>query len=348
MRSVKVQESTGAYRPVIQGIVNGVVIFIISQGSEFTLNSSESALLADARFHIIKPGVNLAFTSDTGISQNLHRYWGTASDSEKLGGLDASDYVTTSGAHFPDSGIYVGDQDDLHTYIDPTGAVISNTVGNTIMFKVNPTGATTSVEPLRILDNTILPGTDNTTVDIGSTTEGFRRIYADSFIGISTSALNISLSGQDYVGRLTATANTTALRDSSGNLTANVFNGVATSARYADLAEKYLTDEEYEVGTVMMVGGEAEVTASVPGKRPIGVISENPAFMMNSELEGGQYVALKGRVPVKVHGAVKKGDELTAWHNGTAIPGMYSSKVFAIALESNDNEGVKLVEAVIL
>jgi hypothetical protein len=68
--------------------------------------------------------------------------------------------------------------------------------------------------------------------------------------------------------------------------------------------------------------------------------------MMNSELEGGTYIALKGRVPVKVHGPVKKGDELVAGFGGVAVRG--NNKVFAVALEDNDNPEVKLIEAVVL
>jgi hypothetical protein len=70
---------------------------------------------------------------------------------------------------------------------------------------------------------------------------------------------------------------------------------------------------------------------------------------MNKDLEGGTIVALKGRIPVKVIGSVKKGDELIASNDGyavTAVP--HSSGVFAIALESSGDTGVKLVECVIL
>lgn len=127
--------------------------------------------------------------------------------------------------------------------------------------------------------------------------------------------------------------------------------GTATAARYADLAEKYLPDQDYEVGTVVMVGGEKEITAAEAGARALGTISENPAYMMNSELEGGVYVALKGRVPVKVIGPVTKGDRLEAVGNGIAGkvgPDSNLSNVFSIALETNNEPGVKLVEAVIL
>jgi len=146
-----------------------------------------------------------------------------------------------------------------------------------------------------------------------------------------------------------ATANTIALRDSSGNLTATVFSGTATSARYADLAEKYLADANYEPGTVVMVGGTQEVTASQPGFRALGAVSTNPAYMMNSNLENGTYIALKGRVPVKVYGPVNKGDQLTTGKEGTAIVwGQNSTNAFAIALETNTNTDIKLVECVIL
>jgi hypothetical protein len=158
-----------------------------------------------------------------------------------------------------------------------------------------------------------------------------------------------TVSTQYRTARLTATAYSIAARDVSGNITANIFNGTATAARYADLAEKYLPDAEYDVGTVVMIGGEKEITACMWGKRAIGVISANPAFMMNKDLEGGVYVALKGRVPVKVIGSVKKGDELIASGDGcavTAIP--HSSGVFAVALESSDDTGVKTVEALVI
>lgn len=134
-----------------------------------------------------------------------------------------------------------------------------------------------------------------------------------------------------------------------GDMFATVFHGTATSANYADLAEKYLADADYEVGTVVAVGGEKEVTATKWGDRAIGAVSANPAYMMNSGLEGGTYIALKGRVPVKVTGAVKKGQRMVAGNDGTAVAAVpHANDVFAIALESNDDTGVKLVECIIL
>ena len=93
-----------------------------------------------------------------------------------------------------------------------------------------------------------------------------------------------------------ANASTVALRDSSGDITANFFRGTAISAQYADIAEKYTTDQEYPVGTVMAVGGKEEARAAKTSDFAIGVISENPAMIMNEDSEG-QAIALKGLGP---------------------------------------------------
>jgi hypothetical protein len=91
----------------------------------------------------------------------------------------------------------------------------------------------------------------------------------------------------------------------------NTFYGVSTQAKYADLAENYQADAQYEPGTVVEFGGEAEVTIATEGtKRVAGVVSTNPAHLMNGSLQGRNVVplALQGRVPCKVIGPVQKGD----------------------------------------
>ena len=81
----------------------------------------------------------------------------------------------------------------------------------------------------------------------------------------------------------------------------------------ADLAEYYEADQSYDLGTVLVFGGEKEVTVTTTfgDRRVAGVISENPAFVMNGQCPGIKVcIALQGRVPVKVIGKVKKGDML--------------------------------------
>jgi hypothetical protein len=174
-------------------------------------------------------------------------------------------------------------------------------------------------------------------------------VYSNSFEGNATGANTLLVNTTYRSATTSATSNTIAVRDSNGDLYAGVFNGVATSARYADLAEKYLADDEYEAGTVLAVGGSAEVTKAALGQRAIGVVSSQPAYIMNSHLENGTLVALKGRVPVKVVGPIRKGDKLIASNDGLATKAIVNmSDVFAIALESSDDHGVKLIESVIL
>ena len=131
----------------------------------------------------------------------------------------------------------------------------------------------------------------------------------------------------------------------TGNVTASYFVGTSTQAQYADLAENYTTDQIYAPGTVVVVGGTAEVTASSEGKRAIGVISTAPAFLMNKDADG-QAVALKGRVPCRVVGAVAKGDELVSADNGCAKAG--DGKVFGVALESSTDTVERVIEIVVL
>jgi hypothetical protein len=156
-------------------------------------------------------------------------------------------------------------------------------------------------------------------------------------------------STQYRTARLTATAYSIVARDVSGDITANIFKGTATAARYADLAEKYLADQDYVPGTVVMIGGEKEVTASDVNTRAVGVVSADPAFMMNKDLEGGIYIALKGRVPCKAYGSVAKGDRLVAGPAGTAMAahGNYAN-VFAVALESTGTRTGNIIEVLVL
>ena len=105
------------------------------------------------------------------------------------------------------------------------------------------------------------------------------------------------------------TASKVVARDGSGNFSAGTITATATQAQYADLAERYLADADLEPGTVVMFGGEAEIKAcDTDGCHAVaGVISTDPAYLMNSETDGLP-VALTGRVPTKVTGPVAKGD----------------------------------------
>jgi len=131
---------------------------------------------------------------------------------------------------------------------------------------------------------------------------------------------SLSVSGQLTNANLTTGANTTA-----GVITGNwtLTAGSRLQATYADLAEKYVGDASYEVGTVLVFGGEHEVTISTEfdSHKVAGVVSDNAAYVMNAGLQGDHIVdvALTGRVPVKVQGPIAKGDLMVTGPNGHAV-----------------------------
>ena len=117
-------------------------------------------------------------------------------------------------------------------------------------------------------------------------------------------------------GTLKSTTLTTGAESTAGSIT-GVWSLVGASklqATYADIAEYYEGDQEYEPGTVLVFGGDKEVTTTtvINDTRSAGVVTTNPAYIMNSEQTGVKVcIALAGRVPCKVIGRVKKGDMLT-------------------------------------
>ena len=101
---------------------------------------------------------------------------------------------------------------------------------------------------------------------------------------------------------------------------ATTFSGLASSAKYADLAENFRPDVEYAPGTVVALGGVEEITSvnEELSNNVFGVISKRPAYLMNSGQEKGSPVAIAGRVPVRVLGRINKGDRLVSAGNGVA------------------------------
>ena len=164
------------------------------------------------------------------------------------------------------------------------------------------------------------PNTTYSVGDGGLTTKNFTTALKDKLDGIEAGADHVDTANVSSAGALMKTGGTM-----SGNIAmggnditgAGTFYGVATTAQYADLAERYAADATYEEGTVVMFGGEAEVTSATGyGSTKIaGVVSTKPAYGMNSEAGNSEthpYIALQGRVPVKVIGPVSKGDILVA------------------------------------
>jgi len=142
----------------------------------------------------------------------------------------------------------------------------------------------------------------------------------------------------------------------SYNPSTNILSTTATSAQYADLAEMYSSDAEYAPGTVLVLGGSAEVTScnKYADSKAAGVVSTNPAHLMNTGIESEYAVelALTGRVPCQVVGTISKGDLLTTSEiEGTAtrlmpdsfVPGCIIGK----ALEDYNSEKAGIIEVLV-
>ena len=142
------------------------------------------------------------------------------------------------------------------------------------------------------------------------------------------------------------------------NPSTNVIASTASSAQYADVAERFEADAPMEAGSVVMVGGSAEITEinSEMSEDVFGVISDKPAYMMNAGAgsdESHPYVAMTGRTPVRVVGEVTKGQRLvTSSTKGCARAvtlgeSITPFNVIGRALESSTDAGIKLVNCAV-
>jgi len=356
MQSREVVDAQGGTKSIITATIEDEIIFIISP-HEFDLNSSETVVKGQG-YDRLRKGITLKNTKTAtgGVTSTDHYFWGTASNALKLGGIDASNFIQTSdgniqftqGLELPDAGLLVGDSNDLHIKIDDNGydGVIQNVTNNSsIKFKVTTSGGTLT-HVATINDSTVVPAADNT-FSLGSASLGWSNVYAANFTGEASTATALRVGSEFRTSSVSVSNNTVAVRDATGNIAANLFQGTATQARYADLAEKYSTAEDLAPGTVVCVGrGEAEVEPVSSGCMAIGVVSTDPALMMNSDAEG-QYIGLKGRLPVRVVGSVTKGDAVYVNNNGCAGTAINGGSLVGVALESNSDEGEKLVECVL-
>jgi hypothetical protein len=324
----------GANGPVIENLVgSGLTLRITSSG----ISNNIAKLNIDSMF----PGQSESYDLGT----NSFKWRDVYAKSVRSATLTGNLVGNSTGIH---KGRLIADDDTIaynastKTFFGTFNGVLVGSAGATIEGTLN--GTVQNSLALNGVAASVLP-TNNTIAQRNST----GAINATAFVGPATQADALKISTGVYLeAKITNTGNSIAARDAAGDITARYFVGTATAAQYADLAEKYLADEEYAPGTVVVVGGTAEVTACSMNTQAFGVVSTNPAYMMNSELVGGTYIALKGRVPCKVAGDIKKGDMLTAGNNGYAIKWENNvSRAFAIALEDSAG-GFGTIEAIVL
>jgi hypothetical protein len=186
-------------------------------------------------------------------------------------------------------------------------------------------------------------------------------VDADTLDGIDSASFLRSDAADSHSGDIAPSTNNTINLGSASNKYATVyattFNGVATTAQYADLAENYVADADYPIGTVVVLGGEQEITVTSESNssKVAGVVSTDPAYLMNSGLSGQfvKAVALRGRVPVRVVGVVNKGDVLvTSTTPGVAMVGsdphfIGAACVIGKSISNKEHAGEGIVEVLV-
>ena len=255
-----------------------------------------------------------------------------------------------------------------------TGSAVSITTSSAGNITLNPDGAGEVIMtgPTKINGDLTVTGTATTMDVTNMTVEDSIILLSKNNNATSTldsgimvdrgSSVNNAVWFWDH-GDSRWTAATTVDNAGSTNITetaladieAEIAHLTATQARYADLAEVYESDVNYEPGTVLIIGGEKEVTQCkmLQDPRVVGVVSTNPAYLMNKD-GSGVAVALRGKVPCKVEGPVNKGEVLvTNVTPGTATALTYDSPtppgfcVIGKSLETNESTGIKLINIII-
>jgi hypothetical protein len=248
---------------------------------------------------------------------------------------------------------------NLNASIGSAGAYFNQIYGNTVT----------------VLSGGITPAA-NLGASLGSTSRYFNQLFVNETVtlgGVTPAAGNVAVLGNNSNWFNTAYVNSALLNNitvgtgmiPSANLTVNLgstsrwFNtvyGRSIQAQYADLAERFEADAEYDAGTVVELGGVKEITAAGQdlSENVFGVISTNAAYLMNSGAGSNQThppVAVQGRVPVKVTGRIRKGDRLVSAGNGIARAGSKAEitawNVIGRALENKTNDGLGTIEAVV-
>lgn len=351
---------------VLEFYVQNTLVGILSKDASFTPQTAISG------FATVNPGFQLSTT----VSNNLFR--GTATNSQLFSGFTSSQFLrsdtnqTTSGTLgiLNDSGLTVGQDQDARISVNTATSEVTfqnQTQDANLAIRVNDGGVATTVmfvngatSEVTFPTTVVLSGAlsvpsistasiaktgSNGVGNIGSSTSVFNSLFSQNVNATDVSTASITKTGSNGVGNIGSVS--------------SVFNTVfarATSALYADVAERFEADVEMVPGTVVELGGDKEITISRSelSENVFGVISTQAAYLMNSGAGSDAThppVAMTGRVPVKVRGVVRKGDRLVSAGDGlarAAHPGEATPfNVIGRALEHKQDEGVGMVESIV-
>lgn len=322
-----ITDNTATSHVVIKLFVQDEIVGIVSRDS-----GPWTPQVPIAGFANINPGIQLA-TSVGGVNQFFQ---GTATNASALDGLDSTDFLSsiandsTTGTLgiLNDGGLTVGVDSDARLLVSGNDVIVRNqTQDGNITIQVNDGGVNTTVMSFFGANAmTSLPGA--LTINTGNAT--------------GACIVNGAANGVGNIGSSSSYFNQIFAR--------------ATTALYADVAERFEADIAYEPGTVVELGGIKEITMVKQdlSDTVFGVISTSPAFTMNGgagEDHTHPPVAMTGRVPVKAVGIVKKGDRLVSAGNGiarAAQPGEATAfNSIGRALVDKDTTDVGMVEAIV-
>lgn len=334
-------DNTAVSHVAVNVYVSNTLISIISKDSTYT------PATAITGFSTIKAGFNLISTSAVaGVA-----YHGTASDASSLGNVAAANYARTDTAETFDStvtinnnsGLTIGTSNNFTAGVSGSIVQLTNTVNNAdISIRANIGG--TLANAIAISGASGAVSVPNVLATSGNLSSGgyLLATQGDNATSNVTGAVRVT-GGIGMTGSLFATGNIVAGNVSSGigvysgnvsaanfttagNINAAYLVGTAIQSFYADLAERFASDETYAPGTVVELGGTEEITIATQelSESIIGVISTRPAHLMNAGAGTDQThpaVAVNGRVPVRVIGTVRKGDRLVSAGLGLARVG---------------------------
>ena len=311
-----VADNLGSNHVIVELFANDTIVATVSKDSTFTPQTSISG------FATIAPGIQMS-SAVSGAT-----FKGDATNAQLLDSLDSTQFLrsdtndTTTGilTVANDGGVTVGADNDLTLTVSGANTLISNaTSDGDILVRVNKSvgGVTTALTVDGATGYVSLgtsPANGNDSTNVATTAWVF-----DNAIALDGSN---SITGDILPG----TDNTHDLGSASfkfAEVHATTFYGESTSAQYADLAERFEADAAYEVGTVVALGGAAEVTAvnEEASDAVFGVVSGKAAYLMNAgagSSETHPAIAMTGRVPVRVVGTVLKGQRLVS----SSIPGV--------------------------
>jgi len=342
LESVAILDAGSVSHDCIVLYADDAIIGVISNDA-FTAKSTEAVYQAGIT------SISRGITMDAGADVSSELAYANKSSNETITG----NYTFTNAVSFNNTKI--GIDGGNNAYIDTQG------------------------NPFQIIATSIVPGNSSTL--LGSSSLKFAKVYASELNG-GSSISPVTLTGDFSVaGKLSPGADATISLGAANARWASVFTSglnaggasasgiitgqwtfsggsaltlpAGTRSYYADIAERYSSDKDYSSGTVVMFGGSAEVTActDINSSKVAGIVTTDPAQILNSELENSVAIALVGRVPCRVVGKISKGDLLVSGELiGTAISTIFPKPGALIgkALEDYDSDDIGTIEVMVV